>query len=89
MKSPTLTPTQITDLLNFVLGGRIYVFVVKTWTGHQCYQVEQWIDRLLRNENILPPAPKQKHGGRPSGLFMPLVLRGLVGEAKAKGAGSR
>jgi predicted ATP-dependent Lon-type protease len=88
VKNPTLTPTQITDLVNFVLGTTILVFVVKTWTGHQCYQVENWIDRVLRTVGLAPAIPKEKSGRRPGMEPMPVVLVGLVElRAKAKGAG--
>lgn len=82
MKRSAFTPPQLADLLNFVLSRQIDVFVIKTWTGHQCWQVELWCEYVLHGEGMLVKRKCSRS------QIVPLVLRGLMeAKAKAKGAG--
>jgi hypothetical protein len=82
-----LTPSQLADLLNYVLGlpqrfgrntrqGAIDRFIPVTWGAKTCGKVEFWAERELRKAGVLPELPMSKYPGRP--CFPPQSLRRYV-----------
>jgi hypothetical protein len=62
-----LTPAQLADLLNFVLGGRrLHRLIVETWTRKGARaRAEHWGEEVLRQCGMLPaPAVRRFMDGR-------------------------
>jgi hypothetical protein len=79
-----LQPTQLCDLLNYVLGRPhwhpIETFVVKTWhiqRGRK--RVERWCEAILKFQGVLVRRKLPGSAGRPPCLVPPREIRGLCG----------
>jgi len=78
-----LQPSQLCDLLNYVLGHEqipqpIEVFVIKTW--HSKYgrqRVQRWCEAILRFQGVLARQKLPGSVGRPPCLVPPREIRGF------------
>lgn len=86
-KQPQLTPEQLTDLLNYVLGlplrsllsqkivrDRIPVVVVRTWDkNYRQERVERWCDGVLVAYQVIPRPAWWRYAGQ--GTMPPWITR--------------
>lgn len=81
-----LTPAQLCDLLNYVLGlprmrfpirRAIHPCVVSTWPLKRTRkQAESWCEARLREDGYLPTPPRMS--GRHAGAYLPRQLQPWV-----------